>query len=460
MFKWGVLVTQVWSTLHTIDLSVPPEKSNDHAHLTMSRVFDQIRSILEDPLKSSIDVDHWDDLFENVNPSALPLEVVGLAFSDGMFMLNEIFKQGTTAVYEIEGSDRRPSGVVLVYRQFCPHSTRRVSTVGSDFWFLRHLEGSGIVPRVYDISAGLSGKDILKVFGSFAEADGKTDVSFCPDASESPEIRYIVMEKLSGIAVYDEIMRIDPESVGLPISDAIALAMGMVEALRTSHSYNVIHGDAHGGNFIARGRGDYKGMKLIDFERARLFDFDEYTAGESCELGWKSQRNPRFRLTPLSSIWEAWGCFSSFRDDIHHVMVYLGFMMYGGSYFDFFQHLSLVWRNPETGKFGLTVSNFLSQSWRAFRGAGHIFEITGFRDAIVELGHERVLQVKPFSNLPHEFTLDSVVRNVNHIQPMRSLFKQLEHAVMSVGMTQRPDYHRILDIMEEIRILSSSVDQD
>jgi serine/threonine protein kinase len=120
----------------------------------------------------------------------------------------------------------------------------------------------------------------------------------------------------------------------IPFDQAIEYGIKMIELLKKLHSKNVIHGDAHLGNFAMR-RTDPDELMLIDFGRAQYVGPTEIasvkTRSDFC--------TNTVRLHPFYTKWEIKGCNHAFRDDVYRAVEMTAVIMHGQSHLDYYKTL-------------------------------------------------------------------------------------------------------------------------
>jgi serine/threonine protein kinase len=360
-----------------------------------------VSSLYRDP-SSIIERSLWTKRYESVNISLLGGPSEDTRWTGGLVLLREL---PVTRVFEVHVPRHLPP-TVLVYKRHCQSAQRPVNTMGYDYWFLQYLHSSGLVPRVYDLSGPIFSDEV-------GHKAGKLRNLKCAGGIQA-EIRYMLMEKIEGRSLY-ELFRDSPSP--LPISTAITYAIRMVRALETLHSHDVVHGDAHWGNFMVAYDDE---IKMIDFEHAIMFHPDEYSnprpypAGGITAHGW-------------SSPWEARGFPSSFRDDVHRVLLSLAVMIHGDTYFKHFQALTKT----------------APHIWLNFRSRGHIFHVPSLYAMV--------------SNPDAIFSLEARIPNPRQREAVVDRFVHIEQLVIQMHIRERPDYDTLVDLLIEARDLLNAL---
>ncbi len=176
---------------------------------------------------------------------------------------------GSAKVFSLEDDTSK----VLVYRgsatsPFHRADHREPSLV--DFWFLKYIESTGVVPLVYILSQKMNYRDCPAIR---SETGCKTPKCF---SFAEDHVRYTIMERLPGRSL---------KAMGsMSRRDAIQYGVAMLDAVSRIHAYNVVHGDLHAGNVIVVS--DDGNLKFIDFENASIFvdeclDDDDYSEHET-----------------------------------------------------------------------------------------------------------------------------------------------------------------------------------
>ncbi len=384
------------------------------------------------------------------------------------YLLEEMFKFGNTGVYTILGKknvrgDINPS-LVIVYRQHCASRMYPLHTSVVDYWFLRHLADSDIVPKVYQLSAAMSATTLMKrelnIIGAVrfdrliadpvyrARVNGKVHVTGCPSSSPLgtvPELRYIVTEKVNGVSVSSVWATIG----AFPVQQVVNIGIEMISTLRRIHAMNVVHGDASFGNFLFN-PDSQKVLKVIDFERARIFNEEEMlAAAPACMLNIDSQNRSRSRWY---SPWNSLQCIPSFRDDIYRVFISLAALIYGHDYMSYFNRVSSHVTHTLQGHSIVhrEMSQVLYQVWTDHRFGGEIFYLDGLMAAFHTAG-----QATDWIDFKTTFYISEVVPEQISVN-IRDLFSTIEKHIIGLGLTDRPDYDFLILILSDISALLDS----
>ncbi len=436
----GTPETDVQSEAIAAEIYISDISDPSTEQLRMYQVESQVEQLLTFPRRSRINLDLWKQPWESLDESLFNEEALGVTDLE----LEPLMVVGSTGVYQVIPSvgQMHLTPLVLVYRQYCK-GAGGLNMAGFDYWFLEYLQGSsGLVPQVLDISDPVFRMDLVEKFTSFQAANvgGKLLIETCTHPGTMPEIRYLLMERLSGESIEQFALDTSPQS----IAQTMELGVRMIRALQDLHQHNVIHGDAHSGNFILPGVTDEPslrhGLKLIDFEQARLFNRMDYE-GDFCDDPAFISSLPlaRIQTEMLNSPWEGRGCIKSFRDDIHRVFLSLATMIHGEAYSIYFSALS-----KKTGQSPALIQ-LLSKVWTHHRDRGQIFEVKGF----VEFSKQMGIRLPNFP-LESHFSLRPLVKNVQALETVRRLFKSLEQQVIDMKITDRPDYDGIVNTFVEI----------
>lgn len=443
-----------WLILGLANSSEPETPGNSlegYAGPGMEIVSAQIAHLLSEPRVPKINVNLWQQRLETVDLSSF------IQSEQEIFALHPIIEVDTTGVYQVTS----PGGglvlpgmshpLILVYRQYCRYPGRPLNMAGVDYWFLDHLKDSGLVPVVYDISDPIFGVDLKDKFLSLKKANmfGKILVRSCPDTDATPEIRYIIMERIMGESIGSIVDKSDPFEWTYPINKVMEFGIHMTRTLQALHRHNVIHGDAHAGNFILLEGG---GVKLVDFERARLYHPADYQ-GDTCDdpavIAYMKGRP--VKTGKYHSPWESRQCKISFRDDIHRMLVSMAMMIHGRSYTLYFSSLSQQVSVSTLETMGLNLLYFLAGVWRFHRERGHIFEVRGFDSLASKAGMEYNVASFPAKTY---FSLRSQIADQGTLDSVRDLLRPLEKSVVGMKITDQPDYDRLVNTFSAVAQLT------
>ncbi len=375
--------------------------------------------------------EHWADEYEMCT---INLErFTGPWIEPRKVKLNSVIDIKTTHVFEIMRPGlffgRNPTGLFIIYRQFCPARDRMVNSVVADYWFLDHLKGSGLVPQVFQVSAPLNVATVNAIKG------GKIMIEKCTvNPPTFPEIRYIVMENVDG-GTLNEFVE-NPS-----IADVANIGIEMISALRGLHERNVVHGDAHLGNFLFN-RTSGKFMKFIDFERARVFNPVEYQ--ESVCIIERGDEHLAYFF--WHSPWEAMRCVVSFRDDVYRVLITMALLLYGEDYQKYFYGLTNINLMGKQLTFDKEHEKIMQEAWKNHRFQGHIFEVP-ISDELKRV----MFWARPF-RLTATFSGTLSTDAINLLVPQ---FNALERHIISLqSPTDGPDYEFLIRTLETIRTIA------
>jgi serine/threonine protein kinase len=386
-----------------------------------------------------IDSESWKCLYENISVDHGALIPHPLKL---------IIREGQTGVYEVTSPEDTPQ-MVLVYRQYCESDRHPVSTTVIDFWFLRHLAQTGLVPQVYTMSAPLGADKLLNGGdpsdrAQLHEIRGKINWTVCRHGI--PEVRYILMEKVNAVSLYDLVSR-DGRLVKQPLTRAIRYTIHMLEFIERIHAQNVTHGDAQFGNFMVNpDTGEV--VKMIDFERAAMFNEREIsTLPRQCRYRRDSDS---FVFGIWISPWEARMCAKSFRDDIYRIFITMAVMMFGEEYLRY-QNILLEGATPaytseHTQVDPEIVLEVFCKHWRMHRNAGEIFEIHTAK-------FQTVLANAGISKLGKFFKTELHVRELVPapvVDVITDRFAVIQLYIISIGITERPDYGFLKSFLQNV----------
>ncbi len=237
-----------------------------------------------------------------------PIEMLpslGGTFTEQAFIRQKLkmFHEGdVTKVYSLEDDPLR----LMVYRVGCDFPGEfNIEPAVADYWFLRYLANTGVVPFAHAISKTLD----PTVYGLDEGKISACAINTCmyPD---TPLVRYTLVDRASG-RTFEEIAAEFP-SRRMPATIAARWGIIMMEGIRAIHSYNVFHGDLVATNIIAN-ESEWK-VKFIDFQSAQVFPGTDYL------LRRNYIRN------------------RSFRDDVIRIFGIIGTVIFGEKYSVYMSH--------------------------------------------------------------------------------------------------------------------------
>lgn len=333
--------------------------------------------------------------------------------------LPPIFYGKHTSVFNIANDPEK----VIRYHLHCqPLMTYQLDETIVDYWFLKRLESSGIVPKVYYYSAPLMSPPV---------GLAKTALSISERKDTLPSLRYVVMEKV-GPSIHRYVSKLPYGRASF--TDAIRIGGQMIGLAETLHAYSIIHGDAHLGNFaIHNGK-----IIMIDFGRAKIMSSSELSE-RHCHL----KRD--FSLGPRISPWEMQKYLTSYRDDIYRIIQGIAFNIYGNDYTRYMEHIYDLNAIPNE-----YVSEFIDYIVD-LKMYGNCFDISQW-----DTNYRFPRDMKT------SFSLDGIVE-VEKIDEVKRLFKEIMQEVLKVDVFSKPDYSsirrklvNILNIVEETDSSDSS----
>ncbi len=382
--------------------------------------------------RPSISLDMWLYFMEVIPDSALPTNATdsphyverGTSAAEQLHVLVPEATRQRTRVFSLSSD---PS-VAVVYRQFC----RRPGVVGfvaengvKDFWFLSYLENSGVVPKVYGISQALEGDDLRDRYG--VGAHGKLTLRYCSNKI-LPSIRYIIMERIMGFSVEDLVRN----EGTLSVSASAHLGEQMVNLLERIHSAGVIHGDVHWGNFIVEEAiTSEPWIKMIDFERAAIYDAAEFESRSGTWCNSLDQPFPELTINRWNSPWESMRCPPSFRDDMFRVLLTVAAVMHGQEYARYFTELATAAKEEEY------VRDALEKVWRKHRFGGAVFNVDSMNASIPPTAKGRFLVEDALRSSDDTKFTHALLELLN------GQFAEITYSVLSLDLHDRPDYQTI-----------------
>ncbi len=333
-----------------------------------------------------------------------------------VIMFPPIFDGANTAVYEI-GND--PTKVV---RYHVHHQTAfsEMDPTIVDYWFLKRLESAHIAPKVYYYSQPLNPNKYEN--GSVIEAgEGKTK-NFRPDnRGIQPSIRYTEMEKV-GRSIYSY-MNVQPNR-RMSFTEAIRIGGQMLQLMETLHSYDIIHADAHIGNFAIHNTDDR--LVMLDFGRSKIIQ-------PSALIDRHLQSRSSYWLYSRASCWEMQKYPLSYRDDIYRVMCNIAEMIHGNDYASYMDHVCNEQLIPAEYKEGIR---------------DHVIDMK-LNGQLFEIPKLETLYTFP-KHVKTSFSLADRVPDYA-IVDVRRLLSEMMSQLLNVDMFMKPDYSllqcKLIDIL-------------
>ena len=236
-----------------------------------------------------------------------------------------IYLQGATGVFGMvaPGLGTRKK-FVLKYRLECEDWTnlRTPNSVIQEAWFMSQLAPKGMTtPAVYYSDPALNVREVP------ISGIKKLEKTSCEESrGDKPVIRYMISEK-AGRDLHDFLFRKSPGRTEPTFQDKIKIAGQMILYLERLHALNIVHGDAHTGNWIV----ENGVVKMIDFGRSKIITDSELDANQC-------------RMKPASSHlwntkWEMRWCPYSYRDDVVQAVFMLGIMLHGYNFQKYVEYL-------------------------------------------------------------------------------------------------------------------------
>jgi serine/threonine protein kinase len=137
-----------------------------------------------------------------------------------------------------------------------------------------------------------------------------------------------------GDAIEEYMFKIKP-TYRFSFLPAIKLGGQMIELVKKLHSFNIVHGDVHLGNFAFRSPDSFTDIIFLDFGRAHFVgpkDVEKDLPKQTGSVDFCEERKRIYHF--LASKWEMMGCKPTYRDDVYRAVKMMGFAMWGGP----FQH--------------------------------------------------------------------------------------------------------------------------
>jgi hypothetical protein len=302
-----------------------------------------------------------------------------------------------TAVY---GIAELPDAVIK-YFAWCWDEKEPNDSIVTEAFFMEKLARLQLAPRVYYYSDYL-GYDIgfKRYIGEFDGRWAKLQSTRCPRYGY-PAVRYMIMERVGDSLI--QYMNENIRKKTMTLLNAVKLGAQMVGFLRKLHSLNIVHGDAHLGNYVRKSNGK---LLMIDFARSKL---SETLVEDVCTAG-RRQRYYNF------SWWEMLNCKTAFRDDVYRAIQNVGFLLHGeklGKYMDdghfetikmkaeFFEFEGVTLESIPTGAGGRRKVNFrkLRSSFAKLSEIATVSPIPWYGkpdyDAILAILREIIFEIRP-----------------------------------------------------------------
>lgn len=378
--------------------------------MTMARVLTEINSLADSIHNPGIDISLW-----NTNGETLDLSGASIGEGPAIYWLTRTMQSSEYAVFDVlNWGDEEYTGLSLEYTQFCPTESTQVNPMLVEFWFLRYLQPTGLVPDAYAISApvpivwdergpavrGMEGRNRLA---------GKLVLKSC--STTLPEIRYILREETQ-----KRLVPLGFVVSGSNLSRTIQYGLEMVEFVRQLHDRGVIHGNIQVDSFLTNA---FTGSieKVVDFRSARYYNEEETSAIKpACQL-----RATELDRSTWLSTWNKRKCIVSFRDDIYRIVFILAAL------------IDRSYRNP---KFDQLISiDVWNEPWMEEEES----------DSTDDQVNEKQNTILLLNGL---FNLESLTGP--HATDMRRIFTQLSSHVLSMHVTQRPNHSGISQRLEDI----------
>ena len=255
----------------------------------------------------------------NLWDKAMELVRIGSVDRPTMFMANlhpkAIYVHGQTGVFELSGGGfSSPIKFVIKYRLECEDlgNLRVPNSVIQEAWFMSQLADKGLTTPVLYFSDPVLNPRPVPTTGM-----KKLEKTSCSGSrGEKPIIRYLISEK-TGNDLHDFMFN-RKRVRGVSFTDRIKIAGQMIMYLERLHGLNVVHGDAHTGNWIIE-----KGtVQMIDFGRSKILT-------DPSELDPKECHSTSTSSSIWDTKWEMRGCPYSFRDDVIEAVFMIGIILHG-----------------------------------------------------------------------------------------------------------------------------------
>ena len=189
------------------------------------------------------------------------------------------------------------------------------------YWFLNNLRSLSVAP----IPLYLSPSTVLPL-----EVSPKTDFFMDKKTREMcfkrrAPVRFMLMSA-EGYSL-DAWIGAQP-SRRIELDWALTMMKQLIKILEVIHKRGIVHGDIHAGNVVSRKLS--QGLKLIDFERAKL----------KREIPLTLRREPLEYFHVSHSPFQLMGFHSSMRDDVFRAVQLGAYMIGGDAWFDHLESIS------------------------------------------------------------------------------------------------------------------------
>ncbi len=352
-----------------------------------------------------------------------------------------IFDADTTSVYAIESPSAWTDSVIK-YQLFCGTGFDKSAPMLTEAFFLKLLEQqpdqithklrymSGPFKAPFDDSEKFT--KVAKTHCDAVDKDEEVPLYF-------DMIQYMITERMGqDLRAYakDQFELSTFNDFGDNVANAFRLTAQMIRLLEKLHALNIIHGDAHWGNFVFDANHD---LKIIDFGRARVIDplayktaYDDNNHQDPRLEGFGEVQNDsneaNLQVHTYVSMWETYYALPSFRDDVFRVIQTLAFMLHGLDY----TSMANLWSSPQ--------HKDVKTAYYKYKHLDNIFE-TELICSYPEKGMDTLVRAN--------FVLDDILPDHNLEASRRSLERILA-SVRNTKIYERPNYHGIIEELEKL----------
>lgn len=212
--------------------------------------------------------------------------------------------------------------IVLKYQVNCKSLGDDFHPITRDYFFLKFLESTNTVPKVYTMSPGVKFDNSPRTKKTDFMIQGDERRNCARD--DRSHVRYMVMDRVSD-TVWDAATR-----TRLTLRAAAVAIRGIIRNLSIIHGKGVVHGDVHAGN-LAMLSPQVKRLVFIDFGSA--FFADTYKNDPPIE------RERLSYVHILHSPWELEGYRSTSRDDLFRAVMVGAVVLHGEEFVKYLQSL-------------------------------------------------------------------------------------------------------------------------
>jgi len=223
-----------------------------------------------------------------------------------------IARYGLTSVYGLGG---RPD-LAIKYQADCS-LYERIHPLLMDYGLMDELRNSGLVPKVYMVSAPAPFKAFRGDRSKFEPS--LEDAEKC-EKSPRATVRFMVMERVP-MSLFGYVDTF-PNKV-VPFEEAIRIVRNTIDGIERMHTRGIIHGDIHPGNVV---------MMNQEISQIAFIDFGMGFFAESLVAKPAISHEPLSRVHCYLSHYNLAGYRFSYRDDVYKAVMLLAYLLNGESF--------------------------------------------------------------------------------------------------------------------------------